>query len=458
MTSPRRPDLLSVTELTRTVREVLEGVVGEVWVEGEIANYRKQASGHQYFTLKDEKCQLPCVLFFRPGLRHATIPLENGMLVHARGNLTVYEARGAYQLNIAQVSAAGAGALAAKFEALKARLAGEGLFDPARKRPLPRFPAVIGIVTSATGAVIADMLNILERRAPWVRVVLHPARVQGAGAARELAGALEWFNTPEAPKVDLVVLARGGGSAEDLWEFNEEILARAIAASALPVVSAVGHEIDFSISDFVADLRAPTPSAAAELIVPDGGELRRRLAQCGSVLERHVRHAMETARTRLLHLSGERLAREPRTRLNAWNQQLDYATEALHRAAREQTTERGQRLAAALARLKDHRPQEALALAAQRVKTTEARLHRSLEARYTQQSERFERAANLLRVLGPGATLRRGYSITRLPDGTILRSVDDAPEGTLLQTGLADGLLESRVHSGKKADWESRGS
>lgn len=445
MSTPGRAEILSVTGLTRAVREVLEGMVGEVWVEGEIANYRKQASGHQYFTLKDEKCQLPCVLFFRPGLRYATIPLENGMLVHARGNLTVYEARGAYQLNISQVSAAGAGALAAKFEALKAKLAGEGLFDPARKRPLPRFPSTIGIITSPTGAVIADMLNVLERRAPWVRVVLHPARVQGAGAARELAGALDWFNTPEAPKVDLIVLARGGGSAEDLWEFNEEILARAIAASALPVVSAVGHEIDFSISDFVADLRAPTPSAAAELIVPDGEELRRRLAQCGSVLERHARHAMEQARTRLLHLSGERLMREPRVRLNAWSQQLDLAAEALHRGAGEHGRAHGQRLAGLAARLREHRPDQRLALERQRLTACGTRLARALAERQAKLRQRLEHGENLLRVLGPGATLRRGYSITRLEGGAILRSTGEVRAGTRIQTQVADGTFESEV-------------
>src|SRR4051794_6937813 len=288
----QEPEIFSVTELTQTVRAVLQQEIGEVWVEGEISNYRKQGSGHQYFTLKDDQCQLSCVMFARPGMwRRAAPALADGMCVIARGSITVYESRGQYQLNVQHVRVGGAGLLQAKFEALKRKLEAEGLFDPARKRPLPPFPTVVGLVTSGTGAALRDMLNILERRAPWMRVIVSSVRMQGDGAAEEIAAAIAEFNRFETfglPQPDVLVVARGGGSAEDLWEFNEEIVARAIAASAIPVVSAVGHEIDFTIADFTADLRAPTPSAAAELIAPDATEMLRHIGQLANRAAREL--------------------------------------------------------------------------------------------------------------------------------------------------------------------------
>ncbi len=274
--------VLTVAELTRSIRGLLETRFGSVWVQGEISNHRAYASGHQYFTLKDQRAQISCVIF-RDTLPPGSPPLSDGAQVQVFGQITVFEARGQYQLSVQIVQARGLGLLQAKFEALKRRLEAEGLFDPARKRALPKFPRRIGIVTSPSGAAIRDMLNVLSRRAPNVEVLINPVRVQGTGAAAEIAAAIHEFNragTPWQP-VDLIVLARGGGSIEDLWEFNEEIVARAIFASGLPVVSAVGHEIDFTIADFVADLRAPTPSAAAELIVADIAGVRRRLGRTG---------------------------------------------------------------------------------------------------------------------------------------------------------------------------------
>jgi len=268
----------SVAELTRSVRSILESTLGEVWVQGEICNFRRQSSGHCYFGLKDERALLSCVLF-RSSVP-ARLALADGMLVQARGRVTVYEARGQYQLNVNLVQPAGAGILQARFEALKRKLEAEGLFDPGRKRPIPREPACIGIITSPTGAALTDFLNIARRRAPWVRIVINPVRVQGAGAAEEIAVAIREFNSPIfEDQFDLLVVCRGGGSIEDLWAFNEEVVARAIAASRIPVISAIGHEIDFTIADFVADLRAPTPSAAAELALPDRAALARHLAQ-----------------------------------------------------------------------------------------------------------------------------------------------------------------------------------
>src|SRR5436190_16556744 len=270
--------VFTVAELTRQIRGALETRFSAVWVQGEVSNYKLHPSGHQYFTLKDQRAAIACVIF-RNTLPPTAQPISDGAQVQVYGSVSVFEARGQYQLNVQILQTRGAGLLQAKFEALKRKLEAEGLFDPARKRALPRFPKRIGIVTSPSGAAIRDMLNVLRRRAPNVQVLINPVRVQGMGAAAEIATAIRELATPNRAwePLDLIVIARGGGSIEDLWEFNEEIVARAIFHSPLPVVSAVGHEIDFTIADFVADLRAPTPSAAAGLIVPDAAELMRRV-------------------------------------------------------------------------------------------------------------------------------------------------------------------------------------
>src|SRR5436309_8287756 len=275
----------TVGELTRQIRGILETKFGAVWVQGEISNYKLHPSGHQYFTLKDARAQIACVIF-RNAMPPLRTPLADGAQVQVYGTVTVFEARGQYQLNVQILQPRGVGLLQAKFEALKRKLDAEGLFDAARKRVLPKFPRRIGIVTSPSGAAIRDTLNVLRRRAPWLQILVNPVRVQGIGAATEIAVAIRELATPNvswAP-VDLIVVTRGGGSIEDLWEFNEEIVARAIFHSEIPIVSAVGHEIDFTISDFVADLRAQTPSAAAELIVPDSADLLRRVNELRNCL------------------------------------------------------------------------------------------------------------------------------------------------------------------------------
>src|SRR2546430_565687 len=270
--------VLTVSELTRSIRGALEAKFGAVWVQGEVSNYKLHPSGHQYFTLKDARAQIACVIF-RNTMTPLRQPLADGAHVQVYGNVSVFEARGQYQISVQIIQPRGQGVLQAKFEALKRKLDAEGLFDPARKRALPKFPKRIGIVTSPSGAAIRDMLNVLRRRAPWLSILINPVRVQGTGAAQEIAVAIRELakSNENFSPVDLIVLTRGGGSMEDLWEFNEEIVARARFNSAVPIVSAVGHEIDFTICDFVADLRAPTPSAAAELIVPDIVELRRHM-------------------------------------------------------------------------------------------------------------------------------------------------------------------------------------
>jgi len=447
------PHVFTVSELTRTVRAILEETVGSVWVEGEVSNHRKQPSGHQYFTLKDAGSQLPCVWFAARGgaAWRKQVPISDGMQVQVRGALTVYEARGQYQLNVQLVQAAGAGLLQAKFEALKRKLEAEGLFAPERKRPLPKFPAAIGIVTSATGAALRDMLNVLGRRAPWVRVVVSPARVQGDGAAEEIVRAIRDLNALAehglAP-VDLLVVGRGGGSVEDLWSFNEEIVARAIAASELPVVSAVGHEIDFTIADFVADLRAPTPSAAAELIVPDAAELLRHLGQLGAKIRRHVLTEIERHRHRLEYLRRSARFRELPNRLAQARQRLDLAHEAVQRAVRTSLDTRRRALLERAASLRQHRPDQVLTFHRARLATLGRRLAEAGPRLLSDHRRRFEKAATMLRLLSPEATLGRGYSITTLESGAMLRSAAQAEPGAHIVTTVRDGKVHSVVALG----------
>lgn len=294
-----KPEALSVYALTVQIRQALETTFKGVWVEGELSNVRMQASGHAYFTLKDARSQLPAAMF-AGSLRGVPFRLADGLKVRALGDVSVYEPRGAYQLIVRQLEKVGAGDLMAQFEELKRKLQAEGLFDAARKRPLPLLPRTVGIVTSPTGAAIRDMLTVTRRRFPNLRILLAPVRVQGDGAAREIAEAVDTFNrAPPELRPDVLIVGRGGGSIEDLWCFNEEVVARAIHRSAIPVISAVGHEIDFTISDFVADLRAPTPSAAAEVVVGRKDEFLDRLRTHRETLARILRHAVETRRGRL---------------------------------------------------------------------------------------------------------------------------------------------------------------
>src|SRR5437588_9387736 len=321
--------VLTVSELTRSIRSALEAKFGAVWVQGEVSNYKLHPSGHQYFTLKDARAQIACVIF-RNTMAPLRQPLVYGARIQVLGTVSVFEARGQYQISVQIVQPRGLGMLQMKFEALKRKLEAEGLFDPARKRALPKFPKRIGIVTSPSGAAIRDMLNVLRRRAPTLSILINPVRVQGSGAAQEIAVAIRELATPNenfAP-VDLIVITRGGGSMEDLWEFNEEIVARTIASVEVPVVSAVGHEIDFTIADFVADLRAPTPSAAAELIVPDIVDLRRHIDACARRVGRELINRMRDAQQRLDH-ARETLGRCLAHRIENYRRGLTHALASL---------------------------------------------------------------------------------------------------------------------------------
>ncbi len=441
---PEEPRVFGVGELTRAVREVLEGEIGEVWVEGEVSNHRKQSSGHQYFTLKDAGSQLSCVLF--AGASRRIGKLGDGEAVQVFGELTVYEARGQYQLIVRRVRAAGVGELQAKFEALKARLADEGMFDAERKRDLPAFPRRIGVVTSPTGAAVRDFLNVLTRRMPGVEVLVHPVRVQGRGAAAEIAAAVRDFSIEGLlPEVDVVVVTRGGGSLEDLWEFNEEVVARAIAESAVPVVSAVGHEVDFSIADFVADLRAPTPSAAAELIVPDGAELRRTVEVLAGRLRRELGEAVRFARSRLDGLVRAGLYRVPERVLRERRQSVDGLGEALRATVEGGLRWRKERVGHAEAILRARRPDVALAVARGRLVEVGKRVRELAERRVGDERRRVETARGLLAVLSPRATLERGFTMTLDADGRVVRRRAEVTGGERLVTRFADGDVEVRV-------------
>src|SRR6516162_9428065 len=415
--------VFTVSELTRSIRGTLEAKFGAVWVQGEISNYKLHPSGHQYFTLKDQRTQIACVIW-RDTIAPLRQPLVDGTQVQVYGTVTVFEARGQYQLSVQVLQPRGVGLLQAKFEALKRKLEAEGLFAPERKRPLPTFPRRIGIVTSPTGAAIRDMLNVLRRRAPWLSVLINPVRVQGTGAAQEIAVAIRELATPNnafAP-VDLIVVTRGGGSTEDLWEFNEEIVARTLASVQVPIVSAVGHEIDFTIADFVADLRAPTPSAAAELIVPDIVDLRQQMHTCVRRLDRELLNRMRDAL-----------------------QRLDNARETLRRCLAYKIDNYRRVLAHALATLQARSPLHELMLRRNRFGDLQRRF-RELPKRAIENARHcFERIEGILRVLGPEATLRRGYSITRNERGQVIRSVAAVRTKMKIRTRVADGEFESTV-------------
>ncbi|HEY8899433.1 MAG TPA: exodeoxyribonuclease VII large subunit [Chthoniobacterales bacterium] len=442
------PRIFTVTELTRAVRAALEAKLGEIWVRGEISNLRRQASGHQYFTLKDAGSQLACVLFAGTARSLRGLRLADGMQVQLFGELTVYEARGQYQLVVALAQEEGLGALQARFEALKAKLAAEGLFDAGRKRPLPALPTRVGVVTSPTGAAIRDFLKVIHRRMPGVEVIVNPVRVQGRGAAKEIAAAIGEFSAAPGnglPEVDLVVVTRGGGSLEDLWEFNEEAVARAIAASRVPVVSAVGHEIDFTLSDFAADFRAPTPSAAAELIVPDAGQLLRGVRERVGRMGRECVSVVRFQRSRLVALERSALFREPARLVRERRQRLDGAHAEMFRVIAANLKDRREGLLRARAMIAAHRPAAQVAIRRDHLARARTLLDEAVDRQLRRFRERSARATGLLQALSPDATLARGYSITFGADGRPLRSVAAVKAGDVLRSRLSDGEVKSTV-------------
>ena len=442
--------VLSVSELTAQVKRLLEKQVGAVWVSGEITNLRAQSSGHIYFTLKDATSQLSCVLFRGEAVMNRSV-LQDGQKVLLQGDVTVYEARGQYQLIVHAVELQGIGALQIAFDKLKQKLAAEGLFAPERKRPLPEYPQRIGLVTSPTGAAIRDVLHVVQRRNPGLEIILAPCRVQGEGAAAEIAAAIRLLNefsrsrgdethasktaidqslltsAPTNSHLDLILVTRGGGSLEDLWAFNEEVVARAIFESAVPVVSAVGHEIDFTISDFVADLRAATPSAAAEIITEGVFASREFVAEAPELLRRKVRQRLESATDDFAQFRG-RLARlHPRRRLNEALQRLDDLQSGLSRCTKQGVRERTMAWRHLTDRLLRVRPAQWLPRRQESLAISRRRLDELMQGHLRDRRHRFEAMAARLRLLGPEQVLSRGYSITMdEATGRIMRRARDA--------------------------------
>lgn len=442
------PVVLSVGALTRRVRELLEGGLGEVWVEGEVSNLRRQASGHVYFTLKDSSSQLACVLFAGQAAQLRGIKFADGVQVQVFGQITVYEARGNYQIIVRKVQERGVGALQAKFEELKQRLAAEGLFDAGRKRALPRFPRRIGVVTSPTGAAIRDFLNVLHRRQRGIAVVVYPVRVQGRGAAEEIAGAVRELGDAASlgiEPLDVIVVTRGGGSLEDLWEFNEESVARAIADSPVPVVSAVGHEIDFTISDFAADFRAPTPSAAAEILSADSAELFGHLAQVSSRLRRSMESRLESIRHRIEGFLRTALFSEPARCLREHQQNLDRLSDDLERGSSGWLRDRRMVLAQASGVLGSCSPEKRISEAQHLLANSRRAMKQRCDDGLQRLRSLLEKNAAVLGALSPSAALARGYTLTLGADGKLIRSAALVFPGDELVTKFADGSVRSVV-------------
>ncbi|MGC1422824.1 MAG: exodeoxyribonuclease VII large subunit [Terracidiphilus sp.] len=438
-----------VRELVEHVCEQVEHEFSDIWVEGEISNCRPAPSGHLYFTLKDAEAQLPVVLFRRQVLLLRFKP-EDGMHVLVRGRASVYAQRGQLQLVGETIEPVGAGSLQLAFEQLKERLKGEGLFDAARKRPLPTFPRSVGIVTSPTGAVIRDFLNIVGRRHAGLNVLVCPAAVQGEQAPGEVEAALAQLNA--SGLVDVIVVARGGGSLEDLSAFNGERVARAIVASGLPVVSAIGHETDFTIADFAADLRAPTPSAAAELITEAQHRIAERVETQANRLERATRFQLLHARQQFETVALDRAERRTMATLHRLSQRLDdlgFRMEAritgLVRSRQREVTE----LAADVLH---HEPRQMLARMQERLGLDGTRLERSLERTLRRWAARLDGLEGRLRSLSPLAVLERGYALVLSGDGTVIRSTAEVGPGDQLRTRLSDGEFSSTVDevAGKK--------
>jgi exodeoxyribonuclease VII large subunit len=439
-------EILSVSALNDRIKALLEEGFALVWVEGEVSNLRRPASGHVYFTLKDAKSQIRAVIFRTPfgrgGSRTAGFELEDGMSIVCRARLTVYPPRGEYQIIIDTVEPKGLGALQKAFEQLKARLEAEGLFDQSRKKPLPFLPAGIGVVTSPTGAVIRDILTVTRRRFPSVNILIAPVRVQGAEAPAEIIRALGDLQVAQG--IDVIILARGGGSLEDLAPFNDEEVSRAIARSRIPIISAIGHETDFTIADFTADLRAATPSAAAELAVPSRSELMETLETLRFRLTRCRRREAERLRKRVAELSGR--LRDPKRRLADIRLALDDNVDRLRLSLAHLREVRRQEWINLTVRLEHRNPRTWIAERLRHVETLGKALRTAGERRNEQWKNQWRSATALLDSLSPLAVLNRGYSITRrLPDGVIIRHAEEYIVGQEVDIRLASGNLHAKI-------------
>jgi exodeoxyribonuclease VII large subunit len=438
---PEARTILSIHALTTRVRQLLEKSIGRVWIEGEVSNLSAPSSGHLYFTLKDEGGQIQAAWFKGRRSPEALLP-RDGMKVRVYGLITAYERGAQIQILVEQAEDAGAGDLMRCFEELKAKLKAEGLFEASRKKPLPLLPRRIGIVTSPTGAAIRDILTVLERRFPDRHILLAPVPVQGAAAADSIARAIQFFNTQQL--VDVIIVGRGGGSLEDLWSFNEEVVARAVAASVLPIISAVGHETDFSICDFVADLRAPTPSAAAELVIGRKEDFQKQIAR----LEQRLGSALDQRRLRLRNrlerARGHRFFHEPRLIAAAQRQKVTRLNERLRNALQRRVSDPQKRLTEMRMELR-HNLERRLRDSQRHLDDLRQALPRPVHQRQRELHARLEQMCAQLRSLNPKQVLRRGYSITRIEGGGVIENVETLRPGQKLETLTQHGTLHSTL-------------
>jgi exodeoxyribonuclease VII large subunit len=437
-------DVYTVSRLNREVRQLLEGSFPLIWVQGELSNLSRPASGHVYFSLKDANAQVRCALFRNRVMLAGTPPIANGQQLLVRARISLYEPRGDFQLLIEYLEEAGAGVLRLAFEELRQRLAREGLFDIARKRPLPRFPHRIGVITSPTGAAVRDVLSVLSRRFPALPVLLYAVAVQGAGAGAQIARAIELAS--QRQECDVLLLVRGGGSLEDLWAFNEEGVARAIHACRIPLVSGVGHEIDVTIADFAADMRAPTPSAAAELVSPDRLEWLHKFTLLEQGLSSTLRRQLDVGAQRLLALERRLAQQQPSRRLQDRAQRLDELEQRWRRAMQLRLEQLHTRLVGLTSQLRMQAPAPLIQRWQERCQMLNLRLETAMRHRLEQNTCRLAEIAHTLHTVSPLQTLGRGYAIVRrYPQGEIIRRATQVQVDNTVEALLGEGRLLCRV-------------
>ena len=449
--APER-EVYTPTRLNREARILLERGFPALWVEAEMSNLSRPSSGHWYFSLKDENAQLRCAMFRQRNLLSRFTP-RDGLRVQARGRISLYEARGDYQFIVDHIEETGEGALRRRFEVLKAKLAAEGLFDVQRKRALPRLPRRIGVITSPTGAAVRDVLHILRRRFCTIPVLIYPVQVQGAAAASQIAATIRLAN--RRADCDVLILARGGGSLEDLWAFNEEIVARAIAEATIPIVSGIGHEVDFTIADFVADVRAPTPSGAAELAAPDCTEWGRTLTVLSRRLVQTMRRRVLTQHDRLRWLQRRLAQRHPGTEVRQRAQRLDHLEQRLRRIVAQDIAQRRAALRQLLAHLQRHSPAAQIAAARGRLSMARASIAADMRRHLQRHRHGLAMASSKLNAVSPLATLQRGYAIVADSEGHVLTDAALVTPGSAIRARLARGTVIARVE-GSQTDADSR--
>ncbi|MET6678777.1 exodeoxyribonuclease VII large subunit [Citrobacter amalonaticus] len=442
MLSSQTSAIFTVSRLNQTVRLLLEQEMGQVWISGEISNFSQPSSGHWYFTLKDDTAQVRCAMF-RNSNRRVTFRPQHGQQVLVRANITLYEPRGDYQIIVESMQPAGEGLLQQKYEQLKAKLQSEGLFDQQHKQPLPSPAHCVGVITSKTGAALHDILHVLKRRDPSLPVIIYPTAVQGDDAPGQIVRAIELANARQ--ECDVLIVGRGGGSLEDLWSFNDERVARAIFASAIPVVSAVGHETDVTIADFIADLRAPTPSAAAEMVSRNQQELLRQILSAQQRLGMAMDYFLANRSRRFTQIYHRLQQQHPQLRLARQQTALERLYQRMNVAIDGQLKRTSLRQSRLLQRLNQQSPQPRIYRAQTRIQQLEYRLAESVRSRLSATRERFGNAVTHLEAVSPLSTLARGYSVSTANDGKVLKKVKQVKAGDVMTTRLEDGWVESQV-------------